>query len=83
MAPRTDRPTWLRSDRVLARSVAQPIQRFLQSLRLLGLDDAQAAAIAVAVLAEPAMTLPGDVEVVAVGWVVDEFDGDELIVGES
>lgn len=29
MAPRTDRPTWLRSDRVLARSVAQPIERFL------------------------------------------------------
>jgi len=29
MAPRTDRPTWLRSHRFLARSVAQPIQRFL------------------------------------------------------
>ncbi len=29
MSPRTDSPTWLRSDRFLARSVAQPVTRFL------------------------------------------------------
>lgn len=29
MAPSTDRPTWLRSDRFLARSVARPVNRFL------------------------------------------------------
>jgi len=29
MAPRTDSPTWLRSDRFLARSIARPVGRFL------------------------------------------------------
>ncbi|MGQ0433764.1 MAG: Na+/H+ antiporter NhaA [Microthrixaceae bacterium] len=29
MAPRTDSPTWLRSDRFLARSIARPVTRFL------------------------------------------------------
>jgi NhaA family Na+:H+ antiporter len=30
MTPSSDRPTWLRSDRFLARSVARPVNRFLQ-----------------------------------------------------
>ncbi|MDP1819854.1 MAG: Na+/H+ antiporter NhaA [Acidimicrobiales bacterium] len=29
MSPSTDRPTWLRSDRFLARSIARPVTRFL------------------------------------------------------
>jgi NhaA family Na+:H+ antiporter len=46
MAPQTDRKTWLRSDRFLARSVARPVNRFLHIEASGGLLLAAAAVIA-------------------------------------
>ncbi len=48
MAPQPDRPTWLRSDRFLARSVAQPVQRFLHIEASSGLLLGAAALVALA-----------------------------------
>lgn len=48
MASEPDRPTWLRSDRFLARSVAQPVQRFLHIEASSGLLLGAAAVVALA-----------------------------------
>lgn len=46
MAPRTDSPTWLRSDRFLARSIARPVARFLHIEASSGVLLAAAAVVA-------------------------------------